>query len=78
MQPPKRQIIKTRPQRPYVVARYILAIVVLLALTLAAFEFFKSHQGHALGVPGPFFMRQEASGIAHEWRPSITNISKLV
>lgn len=32
MQPPKRQIIKTRPQRPYIVARVVFVIIVLVAL----------------------------------------------
>lgn len=48
MQPPKRQIIKTRPQQPYIVARIILFIIVVAALSLAAWLFLRPHPAHAL------------------------------
>ena len=47
MQPPKRQIIKTRPQRPYIVARIILLICVVAALVAAAWFFLRPHPAHA-------------------------------
>ena len=34
----KRQIIKTRPQRPYVVARVVIAIVAVALALAAAYE----------------------------------------
>jgi len=34
----KRQIIKTRPQQPYVAARIILAVIVLAVLVFGAYE----------------------------------------
>jgi hypothetical protein len=34
----KRQIIKTRPARPYVVARIILGVVLIAAAVLVAYE----------------------------------------
>jgi hypothetical protein len=34
----KRQIIKTRPQRPYIVARVVVALVVLAALAFGVYE----------------------------------------
>ena len=48
MQPPKRQIIKTRPQRPYIVARIALLIIVVVALSLAAWFLLRPHASHAL------------------------------
>jgi hypothetical protein len=43
MQPPKRQIIKTRPQQPYIVARIILLIIVVAAMSIAAWFFLRPH-----------------------------------
>jgi hypothetical protein len=63
MQEPKRQIIKTRPQRPYIVARIILIVLVVLALAFTAWELFKPHPAHALVAP-VFAVRQEAPGAA--------------
>jgi hypothetical protein len=34
----KRQIIKTRPQRPYIVVRVILGLIVAAAVVFAAYE----------------------------------------
>ena len=34
----KRQIIKTRPQRPYIVARVVGALIIIAALLFAAYE----------------------------------------
>jgi hypothetical protein len=48
MQPPKRQIIKTRPQQPYIVARIILLIIAVAALSLVAWFFLRPHPAHAL------------------------------
>jgi hypothetical protein len=48
MQPPKRQIIKTRPQQPYIVARIILLIIAVAALATAAWFFLRPHPAHAL------------------------------
>lgn len=50
MAPSKRQIIKTKPQRPYVIARIILLVLVVLALVLGALFFTHPHGPHALGV----------------------------
>ncbi len=50
----KRQIIKTRPQRPYVIARVILALIIAVALALAAWFVTHPHPGHA------FMLLQEA------------------
>jgi hypothetical protein len=47
VQPPKRQIIKTRPQRPYIIARIVLFIIVLVALGFVVLLTAKPH-GHAL------------------------------
>ncbi|HXW50930.1 MAG TPA: hypothetical protein VEJ41_02975 [Candidatus Acidoferrales bacterium] len=63
MQPPKRQIIKTRSQRPYIAARIVVVIIVLAAIAIAAFELLKPHAGHALGAePVTYVLRQEAFG----------------
>jgi len=48
MQPPKRQIIKTRPQQPYIIARIVLLIIVVAALSLGAWFFLRPHRAHAL------------------------------
>ncbi|MDQ6768058.1 MAG: hypothetical protein M3Z41_09655 [Candidatus Eremiobacteraeota bacterium] len=50
MKPPKRQIIKTRPQRPYVVARIIIVLIVL-AFVIAAALMYSSHRHAAHAVP---------------------------
>ncbi|HZV79907.1 MAG TPA: hypothetical protein VFF60_09900 [Candidatus Binatus sp.] len=34
----KRQIIKTRPQRPYIVARIVIIVLVVAALAFLAYE----------------------------------------
>lgn len=34
----KRQIIKTRPQRPYVIARIVIVVVLVAVVLLAAYE----------------------------------------
>ncbi|MBV8172129.1 MAG: hypothetical protein JO219_09375 [Candidatus Eremiobacteraeota bacterium] len=34
----KRPIIKTRPQRPYIVARIVIIVLLLAALAFAAYE----------------------------------------
>jgi len=48
MKPPKRQIIKTRSQRPYAIARIVIAIVLALGLAAAAWWVLHPHPGHAL------------------------------
>jgi hypothetical protein len=48
MKPPKRQIIKTRPQRPYVIARITIVIVLVLALALALVWALHPRAGHTL------------------------------
>jgi hypothetical protein len=50
MQPPKRQIIKTRSQRPYIIARIVLLIIVVVALVVAAWFMLRPHFAHALPV----------------------------
>jgi hypothetical protein len=62
MQPPKRQIIKTRPQRPYVVARIVLIALVVIALAFAAWEALKPHAVHALAGTVQAARLQEATG----------------
>jgi hypothetical protein len=64
MQPPKRQIIKTRPQQPYVVARIILLIIVVVALSLAAWFFLRPHPAHALPVTVDFRSIEEEAPVA--------------
>jgi flagellar basal body-associated protein FliL len=60
MKPPKRQIIKTRPQRPYIVARIVLIVVVIIALVLAVIIFIKPHAAHAFSQPTLVALLQEA------------------
>jgi hypothetical protein len=60
MKPPKRQIIKTRPQRPYIVVRIVLIVVVIIALTLAIIIFGKPHAAHALSHTTLVALVQEA------------------
>ncbi|HXN08964.1 MAG TPA: hypothetical protein VN860_04815 [Candidatus Acidoferrales bacterium] len=48
MQPSKRQIIKTRPQRPYIIARIMVLIILVAALSVAAWFFIRPHPAHAL------------------------------
>ena len=50
MAPSKRQIIKTKPQRPYIIARIILLVLMVAALVLGALFFTHPHGLHALGV----------------------------
>jgi hypothetical protein len=45
----KRQIIKTKPQRPYIVARIVLMLIVVIAIVLGALFFSHPHGAHALG-----------------------------
>jgi hypothetical protein len=52
--PTKRQIIRTRPQRPYVIARIILLLLVVIALGLAVWLLGHPHPAHA------FMLLQEA------------------
>jgi len=47
MQPPKRQIIKTRPQRPYIIARIILVLIAVTALVLLGLLLLHPHPAHA-------------------------------
>ncbi len=49
IQPPKRQIIKTRPQRPYIVARIVLVIIALVVLLVVMLLLAKPHA--ARGAP---------------------------
>ncbi len=46
--PSKRQIIRTRPQRPYVIARIILLLLVVAAIALAVWLLEHPHPAHAL------------------------------
>ena len=46
--PSKRQIIRTRPQRPYIIARIILLLLVAIVLALAVWLFAHPHPAHAL------------------------------
>ncbi len=50
MTPSKRQIIKTKPQRPYIIARIIALVLVVVALILGVLFFMHPHGLHALGV----------------------------
>jgi hypothetical protein len=50
MAPSKRQIIKTKPQRPYIIARIIVLVLVAVALVLGALFFTHPHGLHTLGV----------------------------
>ena len=48
----KRQIIKTKPVRPYRVARAVVATIVVIAIALAAwFVWERGHAAHALPAP---------------------------
>ncbi len=48
MQRQKRQIIKTRPQRPYIIARIILILVAIAAIAVSVFELVShQHPAHA-------------------------------
>lgn len=61
MRPPKRQIIKTRSQRPYVVARLVLALIALVALAVvAALLFSHPHRAHAALQEAPLAGRKAA------------------
>jgi hypothetical protein len=64
MQPPKRQIIKTRSQRPYIVARIVLLIIVVVALSLAAWFLLRPHSAHALPVAVAFTSTGEEAPFA--------------
>jgi hypothetical protein len=44
---PRRQIIKTRPQRPYIIARIIIALIIVVALAVVAW--WAGHHHTALG-----------------------------
>lgn len=59
MKPPKRQIIKTRPQHPYIVARIVLIVLALVALLLAVLLLSKPHV-HAAALPALLLALQEA------------------
>ena len=69
MQPPKRQIIKTRSQKPYIIARVVLIIIIVAAIVTATYFFTRPHRAAAptyrvtvrlVLAPGP--LRQEALG----------------
>jgi hypothetical protein len=49
MAPSKRQIIKTKPQRPYIIARVVLLVLAVVALVLGALFFTHPHGLHAIG-----------------------------
>ena len=48
MQPPKRQIIKTRSQRPYVVARVVALLIALAMLVLGVWFLLRPHPARAM------------------------------
>jgi len=50
---PKRQIIKTRPQRPYVIARIIIALMLALAAGISAWWVLAHYHATGLGAPAP-------------------------
>jgi hypothetical protein len=60
MKPPKRQFIKTRPQRPYILARIVLIVLVVIALTLAIVILTKPHAAHAISHLATIALLQEA------------------
>lgn len=59
-QPQKRQIIKTRPQRPYIIARIVIALVLLAAVVAGILTFEHAHAAHA----GANFFVPEARAMA--------------
>ena len=67
----KRQIIKTRSQRPYIVARVVIAFLVVLVLLALAVAFERrQHSQHAaalgatLRLAGPAFFRPESGEVS--------------
>ncbi len=46
----KRQIIKTRPQRPYAVARVVLVVLVCIVAAVLAYAWWSRTHAHALDV----------------------------
>ncbi|MDQ6781351.1 MAG: hypothetical protein M3Z37_09410 [Candidatus Eremiobacteraeota bacterium] len=58
--PQKRQIIKTRPQRPYIIARILIALVLLAAAIAGIVAFAHAHAAHA----GAIFFIPEVRAMA--------------
>ena len=46
----KRQIIKTRPQRPYAVARIVLVVLACAVVAALAYAWLSHGHGHAIGA----------------------------
>lgn len=55
----KRQIIKTRPQRPYVIARVVILLIVLAAIIAVVIALQHRHQRPA----GASFYRPEVAAV---------------
>jgi cell division protein FtsL len=49
--PQKRQIIKTRSQGPYIIARIVIVLLVLIVLTAIAITYERHHAGGAFFGP---------------------------
>jgi len=56
--PPKRQIIKTRPQQPYIIARVIVLLIIVAVVIWLVLEF--AHGRAHAAIAGAIFIRPEA------------------
>ena len=58
----KRQIIKTKPEQPYRVARIIITVIIIIVVAAVAFELWtRAHATHALAARTVFAMQDSQS-----------------
>jgi len=68
----RRQIIKTKPVRPYRVARLIIAVLVIIVIAAVVFELWtKAHATHALATHVAFVLQDSLMRAANPQSPVV-------
>ena len=68
----RRQIIKTKPVRPYRVARIILAVIVVAIVAALVFELWtKAHATHSLATHAAFLLQDSLRAASNPPSPIV-------
>ena len=68
----RRQIIKTKPVRPYRVARIIIAMIVIAIIAAVAAELWmKAHATHALAIHAVFGLQDSPAAASNPPSPAV-------
>ncbi|HET9342556.1 MAG TPA: hypothetical protein VFO25_06555 [Candidatus Eremiobacteraceae bacterium] len=68
----KRQIIKTKPVRPYRVARIIIAAFVIAIVAALAFELWtRAHAAHALAAHAVLLLQDSPTAVSNPPSPAV-------